>query len=131
MAELTRKTPQVHIDGLGLNDRIVVTCDERDPNAGNASHHYEAHIDGALAARIDFQHGPRTEPSSTPGILDAVLIDVLLDRFRGFQSGSFASRENALVITKLEEAHHWMRERAWARHRQNVLGKNEQHAAPA
>lgn len=131
MADLTRKTPHVHFDGLGLNDRLIVTCDERDPDAGNASHHYNVHLDGEIVADVQFQHGPRNVEGSAPGILDTVLIDILLDRFRGFQSGPFASRENALVVTKLEEAHQWMRERAWARHRQNVLGKNEQHAQPA
>lgn len=128
-----------HHDGFGLNDRIMVTADARDPNAGNASHTYEAIIYdddignpaaiGRHVATIQYQHGPRHEEGSTPGITDEALLAIVLDRYRGFQSGPFACRENAIVITKLEEAMHWMhaRARARARAKQNVLGKNEKH----
>jgi len=125
---------QVHVDGLGLNDRITIYADQRDPDAGNASHKYRALMDeeggfGSLVADVSFQHGPRDVEGSTSGITDAVLLAILLDRFKGFQAGPFACRENALVITKLEEAHQWMRERAWTRHRQGVLGKNLKHTS--
>lgn len=132
---------QLHVDGLGLNDRIRIYADERDKDkGGNASHHYEVRMNTApdpilgifssRVAAIDFQHGPRDEAGSVPGITDAVLIAVLLDRYRGFQAGPYRCRENALVITKLEEALHWMQARAMARHRQGVLGRNAAHEDP-
>lgn len=131
---------QVHIDGLGLNDLIRIHADERDKDkGGNASHHYSVWMDVETddqdvvkmrVAEIDFQHGPRLDPDSVPGITDAVLIAILLDRYRGFQSGPFRCRENALVITKLEEAHHWMQTRAMTRHRQGVLGRSAAHEDP-
>lgn len=133
---------QVHVDGLGLNDRIRIYADERDAeHGGNASHCYDIMMATTPHGSLDpddcwtvgtmgFQHGPRDEPGSTPGITDAVLVAILLDRYRGFQAGPFACRENALVITKLEEALLWMQKRAMTRHRQGVLGKNQQHAEP-
>lgn len=118
---------QVHVDGLGLNDRIEIWADERDPNSGNASHHYQLRMDGKVVAAISFQHGPRDADGSTAGITEAALFAVILDRLNGFQAGPYRCRENALQITKVEEAHQWTRERAWTRHRQGVLGKNEAH----
>lgn len=122
---------QDHHDGFGLNDSLLIYADERDPAAGNASHKYEGvlTIDGEQEAQIvvQFQHGPRDEPGSAPGATDAALITILLDRYRGFQAGPFACRENALVITKLEESLLWMKSRAFKRAQQGVLGKNEVH----
>lgn len=134
---------QVHVDGLGLNDLLSIYADDRDPECGNASHLYQVtmdvtHTDYAIqsgctglarrqVAEVRFQHGARDEAGSLPGMTDDALLAILLDRYRGFQSGRFACRENALVITKLEEAHHWMQTRARARRRQGVLGKNEPH----
>ncbi len=151
---------QVHVDGLGLNDRIRIYADGRDMNhGGNASHRYvvvmvlegfdptapgfswpsapeysdvdDLYADGfSIVADIQFQHGPRAEAGSEGGITGAVLTAILLDRLRGFQAGPFSCRENALQITKLEEALHWTESRARVRRRQGVLGKNLTHMAP-
>lgn len=120
---------QIHHDGFGLNDRIAITADERDPNAGGASHHYQAEIDvggGYTRAVLDvqFQHGPRDVEGSKPGATEAVLLAVLIDRLRAFQAGPFACRENAIALTKLEEAHQWIGQRARDRARRGVLRKN-------
>jgi len=139
--ERTPIEEQTHHDGLGLNDLITICADARDPNAGNGSHHYTARIDvsGTLYAiesgctgqasepvlDIRFQHGPRHDPKSIPGVTDTVLIAILIDRMRGFQSGPYSCRENAIVLTKLEEALHWVDHRARARLRRGVLGRNE------
>ena len=83
-----------------------------------------------IVARTQHQHGPRAEEGSQQGITDEVLLAIVLDRYRGFQAGPFRCRENALVITKLEEALHWMENRARTRRRQGVLGKNLEHQDP-
>lgn len=108
------KMEQRHHDGHGLNDRLTITCDKRDPNAGGASHMYAATMIGVCGNVLDltFQHGQLDAPGSTLGITDAALLAVMLDRYEGFQAGPYACRENALVITKLEEALHWMNHRA-------------------
>lgn len=121
---------QDHRDGHGLADSITVYADDRDPDAGGASHTYTAEIittrspagEGCLS--IQFQHGGRALPDSTPGALDGVLITILLDRYRAFQAGPFASRENAIVVTKLKEALMWIHKRAHDRASRGVLGKN-------
>lgn len=145
-------TAQVHVDGLGLNDRIRIYADHRDrDHGGGASHRYvvvmaDESVDLAVAAwpcapgydcdsydgfhivaDIQFQHGPRAEAGSKQGVTEAVLMAILLDRLHGFQDGPFSCRENALQITKVQEALHWTTDRAMKRHRQGVLGKNQPH----
>jgi hypothetical protein len=115
---------QDHRDGHGLADRLTVYADDRDPAAGNASHVYLAFLDDAQVLAVQFQHGPRNEPGSTPGAIDAVLLTVLLDRYRGFQAGPFSCRDNAIVITHLEDALLRMKKRADDRAHRGVLGKN-------
>lgn len=134
---------QPHHDGLGLNDLITIRKDAADPNAGNASHCYTLKMDiTGTATAIDagctgqaqetvgflrFQHGPRMADGSVAGLTNEAVLAVVLDRLKGFQSGPFGCRENAIAITKLEEALHWMDARARTRARQGVLGKNEAH----
>ena len=113
-----------HHDGFGLYETMKVEAiGELGP--GGARHVYRISIPGGSDVDIRFQRGPRDEEGSQTGILDATLIAVVLDRMRDFQGGPFACRENALVITKLEEALMWMRERARRRALRGVLGKNK------
>lgn len=75
-----------------------------------------------------FQNGPVKETGAN-GITDEALIAVVLDRLRYFQTehegGKFRCRENALCITKLEEALHWLQHRAQERERRGVEGTHE------
>ena len=113
----------LHHDGHGLNEELIIEADER--TVGNASHYYVGILGGVPCFTVQFQHGPRNEPGSTPGCTDAALLAVVIDRYEGFQAGPFASREGALVLTKLQEALHWMKARADARAARGVLGKLE------
>lgn len=121
----TMRTITDHNDGHGLNESIVLTCDDHDPNGGGASHHYTADINGSTVAEVNFQHGPRNVEGSTPGVTEGAVLAILIDRLRGFQAGPFASRQNAIMLTKLEECLMWTRNRADERARRGVLGKNE------
>lgn len=68
----------------------VAAIDERDPNAGNASHEYGIQYGGPSdVLRIGFQHGPRGIKGSTAGIFDDDLLAIVADRMAGFQSGPF------------------------------------------
>jgi len=49
---------------------------------------------------------------------------ILIDRMRGFQSGPYACRENAIILTKLEECLLWTKARADGRAKRGVLGHN-------
>lgn len=95
-----------HHDGHAPNDSLVITADERNPDLGNTSHVYTVTRDNKTVASIRFQEG------ATSGITDEVLLAILLDRVRGFQSGTQACRENAIVHTKLEECLMWYKKKA-------------------
>lgn len=119
-----------HHDGHGLNEALEITADDQDPNAGGASHRYAVDYVCPDATILDitmigFQHGPRDVKGSHPGITEAVLYAILLDRLRGFQAGPYACPENDAQITLLEAALALTKARADARAARGVLGKNE------
>ena len=72
---------------------------------------------------IRFQNGPIKE-FGVNGITNEDLIAVVIDRIRGFQSGDFACRDNALALTKLEEALMWLRNRTNNREARGIEGTN-------
>lgn len=75
---------------------------------------------------IRFQAGPLTQVGANGCQIEDV-IDVLVERLQGFQRGRFACRENAIAITKLEEARLWLSARNWKRQAQGVEGQNLPH----
>lgn len=123
------RTLTSHYDGHGLNELIKLLADERDQDAGNASHSYSAafssHPEAAPVLEIEFQHGPRDEPMSRSGVTDLVVLCILIDRLEGFQAGPFACSENQLALDNLRMAENWIRQRADNRSARGVLGKNE------
>lgn len=74
---------------------------------------------------ITWQNGPlgrgkdRVEPN---GAFVEGVIQAALDRMYFYQESKFACRENALVITKLEEALHWCNHRTAKREARDVEG---------
>jgi hypothetical protein len=111
-----------HHDGHGLNESIVIYTDEPDGSGG--AHQYTAWIGDTRVAVVQFQKGPRNVEGSTPGMTEAALLAILIDRLRGFQAGPYSCRENAIQLTHLEETLHWTKARADARARRGVLGHN-------
>lgn len=79
---------------------------------------------------IDWQDGPlgraaeRLEPN---GAFVEGVIQAAAGRLRYYQQSKFACRENALALTKLEEALHWCQHRTEARESQGVEGTHEIH----
>ena len=121
MESMTMRTIDTHHDGFGLNESIEIRADE--PSHDGASHRYEFYIAGNLVGVEQFQKGPRHEAGSTPGMTEGAVFAAMIDRLQGFQSGPFACRENAIILTKLEECLHWTKARAEARAKRGVLGK--------
>ncbi len=74
---------------------------------------------------IHFQEGARKDPDAKHGVLDTDLLEIVRDRLKGFQSGEFATRENACALTHIEEALMWMNKRVEDRIERNVLGTYE------
>jgi len=120
------------------NDKLQITVTD-ESGAGGANHRYEvtgfdasdnasansasmpiAQMDGLV---VLFQNGPINE-HGVNGITQEVLLAIVADRLRSFQAGSFACRENALALTKIEEAQHWLQQRTLARMRRGVEGTN-------
>ena len=115
-----------------------------DPGAGGASHCYMIVKAGAeqvcirtprfdyssfekenIVGEIHFQHGARNEKGSVPGVLDTDLLEIVRDRLKAFNQGEFATRENALAITHIEEALLWMNKRVEDRAERGVLGTTQ------
>lgn len=106
-----------------VNDTIeVVATDE--PGSGGAHHEYLVVIPGQTATAIKFQDGPIGEVGVN-GLTQEVLLAIVADRLRSFQAGPFSGRENALALTKIEEAMHWLHHRTLARMRRGVEGTHQ------
>lgn len=91
---------------------------------GNANHKYRiSSVEGnSVLCDIQFQCGPRKLESSTAGVLDTDLLEIVRDRLKSFQAGPYSSRENACALTHIEEALMWMNRRVEDRIERNVLG---------
>lgn len=64
------------------------------------------------------------EENSVHGVIDTDLLEIVRDRLKSFQAGSFSSRENACALTNIEEALMWLNRRVEDRIERNVLGTN-------
>jgi hypothetical protein len=108
-----------------LND--VYAVDEK--GNGGANHTYEikwdAENNGYISTqRIQMQNGARKLKGSIHGILDTDLLEIVRHRLQCFQKGDFASRDNAVALTHIEEALMWMNRRVEDRIEREVLGTN-------
>ena len=91
-------------------------------SASNPSDPWTArHGEPAKHSTILFQNGPILEVGVN-GVTHEALLAVVIDRLQCFQKGPFACRENALALTKLEEAAHWLNHRTQARVARGVEG---------
>jgi hypothetical protein len=78
-----------------------------------------------VGIQINWQDGPlgrgtdRKEPN---GAFVETLIAVAVQRIQFYQDSKFMCRENALALTHLEEALHWLNHRAEKREARNVEG---------
>ena len=96
-------------------------------------HHNNLDADGnpagghaeSIGVAIEWQNGPigrgadRHEPN---GAFVETVIAIAKSRIEFYQDGKFKCRENALAITKLEEALHWLQHRTAERERREVEG---------
>jgi len=106
----------------------VIATDE--PGQGNACHEYtirkadgDINVPTEAFGYVQFQNGPVKE-NGVNGCHQEDLLAIVIDRLRGFQAGEFACRENALALTRLEEAMHWLNHRTNERVQRGVEGTN-------
>ena len=108
------------------NDLITITVMD-EPGQGGAHHDYyvswpsqqDNHPGDAMS--VKFQNGPIKE-FGVNGVTQEVLLAIIMDRLRSFQSGPFACRENAIALTHIEEAQMWLQRRTLERMKRGVEG---------
>ena len=111
----------------GLNEAIRIDVMD-EPGQGNACHRYHVTptIGNATGVLIEFQNGPLQETVYPNGLSNEVLLAIVEDRILGFQSGKYACRENAIALTKLQEAMMWLQKRTRDRMARGVEDTNQQ-----
>jgi len=97
----------------GANHRYIIQSNECDSQGNSEVYEY-----------INFQNGARKLEGSVHGILDTDLLEIVRHRLQCFQKGTFASRDNAVALTHVEEALMWMNRRVEDRIEREVLGTN-------
>jgi hypothetical protein len=110
--------------------RFTKTIILDEPGQGNACHEYRIETVPqtesspiAIVGQISFQNGPIKE-FGVNGCHQEDLLFIVLDRLESFQAGIFKCRENAIAITKIQEAIHWLNHRTNDRSKRGVEGKN-------
>lgn len=113
----------------GLNEQIRIRVQD-EPGPGGASHRYclyvpndefNEELNASLVAEIQFQKGPISEVGVN-GFSNEALLAIVEDRLASFQAGPYACRENALALTKIQEAMHWLHHRTRERVARGVEG---------
>ena len=85
-------------------------------------------VTNGLGISIQWQDGPlavdgvRKAPN---GAFCEGVIAAVVDRLAFYQQSKFSCRENALAITKLEEALHWLQHRTMNREKRGVEGTHQ------
>jgi len=133
-APAERPVPAVRVVSIGTRQYTQVVCLDQ-PGVGGACHEYIVQrvvppedspagpVEAELAT-VHFQNGPIKE-SGVNGCHNEDLMAIVIDRLRHFQAGEFNCRENALALTHMEEALHWLRHRTAARVARGVEGTHE------
>lgn len=114
------------------NSQVYIDVED-EPGSGGANHRYgiygfNTRTNQSAGAYNDetglvllFQNGPIKEVG-TNGVTQEMLLAILIDRMEGFQKGQYACRENAIALTKLQEAMHWLGHRTAQRVARGVEG---------
>lgn len=106
------------------NDRLTITVTD-EPGAGGANHVYQVEgLDDGSVLLCEFQNGPINE-AGVNGVTHEVMLAIVADRLRSFQSGPFSCKANACALTHIEEAMHWLQQRTLERMRRGVEGTNQ------
>ena len=104
---------------LGEYKAVNGTDENQNPTGGSVI---------GIGLAIDWQNGPlgrgtdRKEPN---GAFVETVIDAARQRIQFYQDSKFKCRENAIAITKLEEALLWLNKRTSEREKRQVEGEHK------
>ncbi len=104
------------------NEAIAIHASDL-PGSGGANHEYRLASEN-FCYELKFQNGPILEVGVN-GLTHEALLAVIEDRLVAFQSGPYACRENAVALTKLQEARMWLQERTRGRVNRGVEGTHK------
>jgi len=99
----------------------VFADDEKEFNANHSYTVRTVKVPNTILSHVCFQKGPIKE-CGVNGVNNEDLLAMVLDRLQSFQESDFKCRENAIAITKLEEALLWLRKRTMDREARGVEG---------
>ncbi|UGO49218.1 structural protein [Bacillus phage vB_BanH_Emiliahah] len=109
-----------------LSERFTKVYREKETSF-NAPHLFKvvsAEDESKVLGVVHFQEGAIKEHGIN-GVMNEDLIHMAIERLQCFQASEFACRENAMAITKLEEAILWLRKRTMGRDKRGVLGTHK------
>jgi hypothetical protein len=101
----------------------VYATDKKEFNANHVFEVRDNETNDRVLSLVKFQKGPIKE-NGVNGCCNEDLIAIVIDRLQSFQESEYKCRENALAITKLEEALQWLRWRTNSREKRGVEGTN-------
>ncbi|MGL5752689.1 MAG: hypothetical protein ACRCXT_19280 [Paraclostridium sp.] len=113
-------------NSLFTTNYTYIEHEKKEDQKYNAPHHFNIRnkeTDELLTA-INIQEGPIKE-CGINGCGNEDLIAIVLERLISFQNTEYACKENAMTITKLEEAVLWLRKRTMGREQRGVVGTSE------
>ncbi len=124
------------VEGDSANHQLSIEVQD-EPGQGGACHKYgiygfhaksnvsaDSSCDDDTKALVLFQNGPIKE-FGVNGVTQEALLAIVIDRLRGFQSGPFSCRDNAIALTHCEEALMWLQRRTRDRLARGVEGANK------
>lgn len=112
---------------LLTNKYTTLHCETKEEQEWNAPHHFEvrsAQDPEDVLTFVDFQCGP-IKDAGVNGCMNEDLLFMILERLTGFQNSEFSCKENAMAITKIEEALLWLRKRTMGRENRGVEGTHK------
>ena len=99
---------------------------DENPTGGNVDLHVTKRGDNQYPALIiNWQDGPRGDIEPANGAFVEDVLWAALQRLEFFQTSKFRCRENAIAITKIEEALFILKDRQLSRLFRGVEGKHE------
>lgn len=106
----------------GCNEAIAVSAID-EPGSGGACHVYQISSEG-FCFEIRFQNGPIKE-AGINGLTHEALLAVLDDRLVGFQSGPYATADNAEALEHIRKAMECLHRRTKERLARGVEGTHQ------